>query len=442
MYMVCPNCGHEIKPGQNFCENCGLPLKKEINVKNNQTVKEPVKTDAVRSLSDLENELDEQEKLEQAKKTSQPQSTQTEVDDKTRVYDFRDSGLQEKTARPSNRSNDHIEMAPGQKAEFDRQNRLNSQPKPPENLNLDSPVHLDPVTHLPIYPDDKTVSHKKNDSKNNQSDDEQNEGLLQNMTNFLRNNIYVDIMSVILFIVLFFVKRNYSWILLAVLLVAWFLTSQIIHGKEIRLNKIFTHHDKKETSSQPQQQPNTSNYQAQNPGYNQQQVPNNRQQREQQKAPEKIHKHRRTWAQNVIMISAIVSFIASITGPFVNNVSLTSTIASAANYGANQSGQSIMISNVSSAVRFICFISPVIVLIAANFRSRGSIRLIKTFTILPSIIYVLAFALFSSNIINASLITGVYVTGTAQIGTSFYILIITSLLSMFLSYTLRPRQKN
>lgn len=463
--MVCPNCGHEIKPGQNFCDNCGLPLKKNINVEPKST-KPSVKDDAVRSLSDIEQELDQQEKQTQAQKSEQSdQSTESDVDDRTRVYNFKDEirnaeSQPQKSQRPNQPEHSQeqfdprMDMAPAQKAELERQADLNKHPKAPDDLKLDQPVHLDPVTHLPVYPDDKPLNNQP------KQDEDENDGLFANMMQFLKNNVYVDIIAVLLVVATFFIKRNYSWILLAIFLVAWFLTSQIIHGKEIKLNKLISRHgsDKKEQSADTEQnnqpnyqtsnqnyQPANQNYQQnyQNPTYNQPQQPvqNTQKQTKREKHAEEKADHHRNWQQKLIIFASIIGFIASITGPFVNNVSLSATIANAANVSVNFGAQTNLIMNASSAVRFICFISPVIVLIAANFRNRGSIRIIKTFSMLASVIYIVAFVLFSTNLISASLITGQYVQGATQIGASFYILIITSVLSLLLAYTLRPRNR-
>ncbi|MCH4009020.1 zinc-ribbon domain-containing protein [Companilactobacillus sp.] len=482
--MVCPNCGHEIKPGQNFCDNCGLPLKKDINV--SKKTEQPVRDDAVRSLSDLENELDAQDKAAQAKKEKMAAEQSEEearkaadakriavekayaekmaakraqeeahaqpsedVDDKTRVFDFRDQVKQAAPTQPKQKPqvDPRMEMAPAQRAEFERQAHLNSQPKAPDNLNLDQPVHLDPKTGLPVYPDDKPVHHQE------KTDEEQNDGLLANMINFLKNNIYVDVIAIVLVVITFFIKRNYAWILLAIFLVAWFLTSQIIHGKEIRLNKLMSHHDTKADSennqshqNNPQHNTNHQRESYQQQAYNQQpyqqQQSQPRQQPQAQKQAKPENRHHRNWRQNLIIIASIVAFIATITGPFVNGVSLSSTIAHAATVSSYFGAQTNLIMNLSSAVRFICFISPVIVLIAANFRSRGSIRLIKILSLLSSAIYIVAFALFRTNVINAALVTGQYAENNAQIGTSFYVLIVASVLSLLLAYTLKPRVKD
>lgn len=414
--MVCPNCGHEISPSQNFCENCGLPLKKNINPtqNNNQTNNNQKNDDAVKSLSELEQELDQQEAEKKAQQQAQnnPNSGSVrldpnDVDDRTRVYKF---------------DKEQLQQSPAQKREFEQQAKQNVQnPIPPE---LGEKVQLDPVTHLPIYPDDKPVNNQQT-SENQKETDNKDDGLLANMLEFLKNNILVDIIAVALVVVLFIIKRNYAWILLAVFLVAWFLTAQIVHGREIKLNQVFKRRKEPTNNSR-----------------NNDQQPTSQPQGRQQNVEDTEKHHKKTWVQRIIIVAAIVGFIASVTGPFVNGVSLSSTIASAANYSANIKGQSVLITNVSSAIRFICFISPVIVIIAANFHNHGSIRLVRIFSFLPSIIYVAVFGLFSSNLLNASLITGQYiVNGSVEFGGSFYVLIATSILSLLLSYTMHPRRK-
>ena len=126
----------------------------------------------------------------------------------------------------------------------------------------------------------------------------------------------------------------------------------------------------------------------------------------------------------------------------MNGVSLSSTISTAANYTANLGAQATWITNGVSAIRLICFLSPVIVLIAACFRSRGTIRLVRIFTFLPTILYGALYASLYAGLINSTAITGqVAATTNGSFGTSFYVLLITSVVSLLMAYTLRPKVK-
>lgn len=58
--MFCPNCGHKVDPDQKFCDNCGYALKK----KKTETTNQVKDDDTIRSLSDIENELNQEDKSE------------------------------------------------------------------------------------------------------------------------------------------------------------------------------------------------------------------------------------------------------------------------------------------------------------------------------------------------------------------------------------------
>ena len=60
--MFCPNCGHKVEPDQKFCDNCGWALKKK-----NTEDTEVKDDDSVRSLSEIENELNNEEPTETPK---------------------------------------------------------------------------------------------------------------------------------------------------------------------------------------------------------------------------------------------------------------------------------------------------------------------------------------------------------------------------------------
>jgi Predicted nucleic-acid-binding protein containing a Zn-ribbon len=54
--MFCPNCGHKVDPDQKFCDNCGWALKK-----NNAETTETKDDDSIRSLSEIEKELNQED---------------------------------------------------------------------------------------------------------------------------------------------------------------------------------------------------------------------------------------------------------------------------------------------------------------------------------------------------------------------------------------------
>ncbi|MQS52545.1 zinc ribbon domain-containing protein [Companilactobacillus mishanensis] len=448
--MVCPNCGHEISPSQNFCENCGLPLKKGINFASQPNVKpeEPKKDDSIKSLSDIENELEEQEKQEKAaQKPATDNHDEPEVDDKTRVYDFRDSGLQQ---------------APAQKKESQQSVRLDP---------MDDPISTEHPIPTPNSRENVKAQNTapKTDNAKTESDDDEEDGLLQNMWKFLKNNIYLDIIAVVLVVALFFIKKQYSWILLVAFLIVWFLTSQIVHGNEVKLNKRFkrSKNDKEDAQQAPQNPQKQNTYKPYEPPYQGngeipdlgpelgpdlqpiEEIPGtskhhrHEQPKEKQATTEKkVSTRRRNIVQKLIIISSIVGFIATCFGTIVNGYSLSTMIGSAANSSANVVTQTALITNLSSAIRFICFLSPIIVLIMANFRSRGSIRTIRIFSILSTIIYVAVYAIFITGIVDVSQVTGVATDmNVVKFGYSFYVLLGTSVLSWLMSYMLRPKNK-
>jgi Predicted nucleic-acid-binding protein containing a Zn-ribbon len=62
--MFCPNCGHKVDPSQKFCDNCGAALKKRNTSKdlNTDELHQSEDDDTIRSLSDIEAELNAIEK--------------------------------------------------------------------------------------------------------------------------------------------------------------------------------------------------------------------------------------------------------------------------------------------------------------------------------------------------------------------------------------------
>ncbi|WP_192918025.1 hypothetical protein, partial [Companilactobacillus halodurans] len=260
-----------------------------------------------------------------------------------------------------------------------------------------------------------------------------NDGFIHNMIKFAKNNAYVSIFAVIIVAILLVVKRNYGFIALAILIILWFLLSQLRHGNEVGANKAL----KKETSLKKSSDNNNAPEQTETYASK----PKKQKPEKYQTAADRLRPNKKTTTQKIIIISSIVGFIASVSGPFLDGLSLSSTIANAANYTANlAAAQPTWITNGFSAIRLICFLSPVIALIAGCFRSRGSIRLVRIFTLLPTVLYAALYGVLYAGLVNSSSITGqVAVTTSGSFGTSFYVLLITSIISLVMAYALRPK---
>jgi len=448
--MFCPNCGHKVEPNQKFCDNCGWALKKN----NTDDSKKTNDDDTIRSLSEIENELNQEEP---APKKVQEKPVLQQAPEQEREYGAANEGTSHPEPKP--------EPKPTPKAEpevktFDHTNR-SSFSKSNANAPLDDRTQVyskndfNPISQKPYKQDfekeEEEVKPFKDHIKDPISDPfkptkseqraaeakrkaeevDPNDGFIHNMMKFAKNNVYVSIFAVIITAILLVVKRNYGYIALAIVIILWFLLSQLRHGNELGANKAL----KKETSlkgSKKDVPDSTETYQER---------PKKKDKRE--IAAEKLNTHGKTTPQKVIIFSSIVGFIASIGGPFLNGVSLTSTISTAANYTANLgAAQPAWITNGFSAIRLICFLSPVIALIAACFRSRGTIRLVRIFTLLPTILYAGLYGALYAGLVNSTAITGqVAVTTNGSFGTSFYVLIITSVISLLMAYTLRPHTK-
>src|SRR5699024_6830294 len=78
--MFCPNCGHKVDPDQKFCDNCGWALKK----KNTDVSTEKKDDDTIRSLSEIENELNAEEPTHT--ETPKPKPTLQQAPDQKREY--------------------------------------------------------------------------------------------------------------------------------------------------------------------------------------------------------------------------------------------------------------------------------------------------------------------------------------------------------------------
>ena len=212
----------------------------------------------------------------------------------------------------------------------------------------------------------------------------------------------------------------------------WFLLSQLRHGNEVGANKALKHETSFNKDSN-NEHPDTT---AQTTHQAHQQKP------KYETAADRLKPNHKTTAQKTIIVASLIGFIASIGGPFLDGFSLSATITSAASRTSAYVAQPVWITNGVSAIRLICFLSPVIALIAACFRSRGTIRLVRLFTFLPSILYAALYVVINFGYVNSSMITGQVVASTGKsLGTSFYVLLITSVISLIMAYTLRPKVK-
>lgn len=452
--MFCPNCGHKVEADQKFCDNCGWALKKKSNNDSTETKDD----DTIRSLSDIENELNEEDSSPKIKTEQKPvqqapaqqqeygsfdhpreqkkyetqKSVQPNPEPEMKTYNgsnrssfsksetFPDEPLDDKTQIYSKNDFNPISQKPYKKKQDDSY-------KAPFEDSIKEPLR---------NPFEPTESEKRAaEAKKKAEETDPNDGFIHNMLKFAKNNVYVSIFAVIITAILLVVKRNYGYIALAIIIILWFLLSQLRHGNELGANKAL----KKETSLKKRDESDETgdNYTAKP------QSQKNHKKEKYQTAADRLRPNQKTTTQKIIIVSSIIGFIASITGPFLDTLSLSSTIANAANYTASSLGsQPTWITNGFSAIRLICFLSPVIALIAACFRSRGSIRLVRIFTLLPTVLYAALYAVLYAGVVNSSSITGqVAVTTSGSFGTSFYVLLITSIVSLVMAYALRPRIK-
>ncbi|WP_334329738.1 zinc-ribbon domain-containing protein [Companilactobacillus sp. HBUAS59699] len=452
--MFCPNCGHKVDVSQKFCDNCGYDLT-SIKTKRNEEKQAASKKDddTIKSLSDIEAELNDSEP-EKVTSESKPKYEQAPAQQReySSVKPASEVVHKKPVVKPTTpkydsvRTFDSTKKVPDEALEdrtvaYDKDAFRQAAAKPYAAPRTSNPTHAsqqhessalnttqDFKNRLfkngedPFKPTKSELKKMKEQKKREQAENDTNDGLIHNMGKFAKNNAYLGIFAVIIVAILLVVKRNYGFIALAIVLLLWFLASQVSHGNEMSANKKFKRDNSHTSDGQPQQ------YQ------------------EEYKKPKKQKvtdsSHGKNTRQKVIIGSSIIGFAASIGGPFINGVSLSSTIASAASYTANFGYQySTLIVNLSSAIRLICFLSPVIALIAACFRNRGSIRMVRLFTVLPTIIYALVFAIFYSGAVNSSVITGQTAVGGTQFGASFYILLVTSIVSLIMAYSLHPRMK-
>ncbi|MFD1417713.1 zinc-ribbon domain-containing protein [Companilactobacillus keshanensis] len=442
--MFCPNCGHKVDPSQKFCDNCGAALKKRSTSAdlNTDELHQSEEDDTIRSLSDIEAELKATEKGPES--TPAPKETHyTQAPAQQKAYDsVREAPVKPAEPKHTEPAHHYDPVKTYERTKSDSADTLDDRTMAynKNDFRQAEKVYHDPYTNKPYKPAEDPFKPTKSELKKQQKEkqkekiEKQSDGLFSNMLNFARNNSYLSIFAVIITAILLVFKRNYGWIALAVFILLWFLMSQFKHGKEVGLNKRFSHSN--EDDDEPADNVRTSGS-----SYDQPREYQHTERPAKQKKEHKVHDASRgkNSRQILIIISSIVGFISSVSGPFINGVSLSSTIASAANYTANLGAQTTLIMNASSAIRLICFISPVIALIAACFRSHGSIRIVRIFTVLPTIIYALVYGIFSSGAVNSAAITGQTAIGGTAFGYSFYILLITSIISLFLAYTLRPR---
>lgn len=460
--MFCPNCGHKVEPDQKFCDNCGWALKKK-NTENTE-VKED---DSVRSLSEIENELNEEDPtpkttpaskvadkpqteqkapLQQAPAQQQeygsfdhPHTTAKRPDPEPEMKTFERSNNPEHSNRHSFEKSSATEPLDDRTQVYSK-NDFNPISQKPYKSTQETPKyerHFDDPIKDPIKnPFEPTESEKRAAEAKKQAEAiDPNDGFIHNMLKFAKNNAYISIFAVIITAILLVVKRNYGFIALAIVIILWFLLSQLQHGNEMGANKAL----KRETSLK--KDPNNNHDPDQTETYAQKQ-PTKVKKDKHLTAADRLKPNHKTTTQKIIIVSSIIGFIASVAGPFLDGLSLSGTIANAASYTSRIGAQPTWITNGFSAIRLICFLSPVIALIAACFRSRGSIRLVRLFTFLPSLLYAVLYGVLTAGLVNSSAITGqVAVTTTGSFGTSFYVLLITSVISLIMAYSLRPRIK-
>ncbi|KRM14118.1 hypothetical protein FD31_GL002216 [Companilactobacillus nantensis DSM 16982] len=460
MRMFCPNCGHKVDPDQKFCDNCGWALKNKKTEESPETKDD----DTIRSLSEIENELNEEEPTQKAKPVEQPHLQQ--APDQEREYGSFDHPKKEQpapapkqtatTPRPdpepamktyegSNRSSFSKSSATepiDDKTQVYSKNDFNpisqkpykkAEPEESFKQTFNDPIK-DPIKN----PFEPTESEKRAaEAKRKAEEVDPNDGFVHNMMKFAKNNAYVSIFAVIITAILLVVKRNYGYIALAIVIILWFLLSQLRHGNELGANKALKH----ETSLKKDSNNGSS---SKTQTYNERPAKTKKEARDRyETAADRLRPNQKTTTQKIIIFSSIIGFIASVAGPFLDGLSLSGTIANAANYTANNLGaQPTWITNGFSAIRLICFLSPVIALIAGCFRSRGSIRLVRIFTFLPTILYAALYAALNAGLVNSSAITGqVVVNASRSFGMSFYVLLATSVISLIMAYTLRPKIK-
>lgn len=435
--MFCPNCGHKVEPDQKFCDNCGWALKK----KNTETT-ETKDDDSIRSLSEIEKELNQEDPstkkteekpvLQQAPAQQREYSnTKSESEVEPHKQEPSHSEPEMKTFKQADRSS--FKKANAAEPLDDRtqvynKNDFNPISQKPYKANTFEDPIKEPLSD-PFKPTKSELRAAR--AKQAAEQDDPNDGFIHNMIKFAKNNAFVSIIAIIIVAILLVFKRNYGFIALAIVLIAWFLLSQLRHGNETGANKALKRETslKEKDSDDPDDNYTEEHYQK--PVHNKRDV-----------AAERLNSNKKTTTQKIIIVSSIIGFIASIGGPFLNGVSLSSTISTAANYTANIGAQSIWITNGFSAIRIICFLSPIITLIAANFRKRGTIRLVRIFTVLPTILYAALYGALYAGLVNSTAITGqVAVTTNGSFGTSFYVILVTSIVSLLMSYSLRPRIK-
>ena len=447
--MFCPNCGHKVEPDQKFCDNCGWALKKK-----NTDATEVKDDDSVRSLSEIENELNNEEPTEKPKAEEKPQLQQAPA--QQQEYGYFDhpehKEVQRPDPEPEMKTFEHSNRSSFQKssatAPIDDRTQVYSKndfnpisQKPYKKTQEEEPARKPFEDHIkdPIKdPFAPTESEKRAAAAKKKAEAvDPNDGFIHNMIKFAKNNAYISIFAVIITAILLVVKRNYGFIALAAIIILWFLLSQLRHGNELGANKAL----KKETSlkknSDNNNAPETAEEYTERPA--KVAKPKND---KHLSAAERLKPNHKTTTQKIIIVSSIIGFIASVSGPFLDSLSLSGTIANAASYTANLGAQPTWITNGFSAIRLICFLSPVIALLAACFRSRGSIRLVRIFTLLPTILYAALYGALYSGLVNSSAITGqVVANANRSFGMSFYVLLITSVISLLMAYSLRPRIK-
>ncbi|WP_119317155.1 zinc ribbon domain-containing protein [Companilactobacillus formosensis] len=442
--MFCPNCGHKVDPDQKFCDNCGYALKK----KKTETTNQVKDDDTIRSLSDIENELNQEDKSEKEPEAplqqapaqqkeygsfDHPKVQRPDPEPEMKTY----NKTNDSTSRPSSFAKSSADEPLDDKTQVYSKNDFNPISQKPykktQEHETDYHSFEDPIKDPIKDPFAPTENERRAaEAKRKAEQTDPNDGFIHNMVKFAKNNAYISIFAVIITAILLVVKRNYGYIALAIVIILWFLLSQLRHGNEVGANKALKHETSFNKDSN-NEHPDTT---AQTTHQAHQQKP------KYETAADRLKPNHKTTAQKTIIVASLIGFIASIGGPFLDGFSLSATITSAASRTSAYVAQPVWITNGVSAIRLICFLSPVIALIAACFRSRGTIRLVRLFTFLPSILYAALYVVINFGYVNSSMITGQVVASTGKsLGTSFYVLLITSVISLIMAYTLRPKVK-
>jgi len=255
--MFCPNCGHKVDPDQKFCDNCGAALKK-----NTTETSEPKDDDTIRSLSEIENELNQEEPTNKSHEEPKKDPVLQQAPAQKREFESHTQNTKpaetvKKDPEPEMKTFERSHGSSFNKSGADQplddrtqvysKNDFNPISQKPYKKSSEDPIRK-PFDHIkdPISDPFKPTKSEQRaaQAKKEAEAVDPNDGLIHNMIKFAQNNILVDIIAIIITAILLVVKRNYGFIVLAAVILVWFLLSQMHHGKELSANKAL----KKETS--------------------------------------------------------------------------------------------------------------------------------------------------------------------------------------------------